>query len=54
MEKDRDEVFSGQFWATSGEWVRRCIAEALALEVRASWDFDDEAEGLRHSPDVEL
>ncbi|KAK5190299.1 hypothetical protein LTR47_005707 [Exophiala xenobiotica] len=51
-EKDRDQVFTGQIWATPGKWARRSMVQALAVEIGDSWDnIDVGGEALGDFPD---
>ncbi|KAJ9501695.1 hypothetical protein H2202_002657 [Exophiala xenobiotica] len=50
--KDRDQVFTGQIWATPGKWARRSMVQALAVEIGDSWDnIDVGGEALGDFPD---
>lgn len=51
-EKDREQVFNGQIWATSEKWARRSIVEALAFKVGDSWEDIKTVGGLREFPDA--
>lgn len=51
-EKDREQVFRGQVWATAGKWARGSMVEALAVEVGDSWEDMDKVGGLGEFPDV--
>ena len=50
-EKDLEQVFDGQPWATLGKWARRSMVEALALEIGDSWEGTDRL-GLGGFPDA--
>ncbi|KIW63917.1 hypothetical protein PV04_08881 [Phialophora macrospora] len=45
-EKDREQVFSGQIWATPKKWARKSIMEVLALEIGDIWGGIEGVEGL--------
>ena len=51
-EKDREQVFNGQIWATPGNWARRSMVEALALEIGDSWEDIEAVGGLGEFPDA--
>jgi hypothetical protein len=49
-EKDREEVLSGQIWASPGKWARKSMVAALALEVGDSWEGIEAVGGLGEFP----
>ncbi|KAF2183511.1 hypothetical protein K469DRAFT_710703 [Zopfia rhizophila CBS 207.26] len=51
-EMDREQVLSGQIWASPGKWARRSMVEALALEVGDSWEGIEAVGGLGEFPDA--
>ena len=51
-EKDREQVFNGQIWATPGKWARKSMVKALALEIGDSWEDIEAVEGLGEFPDA--
>lgn len=51
-EKDREQVFSGQIWASPGKWARKSMVEALALEVGDCWEGIEGVGGLGEFPNV--
>lgn len=51
-DKDREQVFGGQIWASPGKWARRSMVEALALEVGDSWEGVERVGGLGEFPNA--
>ena len=51
-EKDREQVFNGQIWATPGKWARRSMLKVLALEIGDSWEDIEAVGGLGEFPDA--
>jgi hypothetical protein len=51
-EKDREQVFNGQIWATPGKLARRSMVGALALEIGDSWEDIEAVGGLGEFPDA--
>jgi hypothetical protein len=51
-EKDREQVFNGQIWATPKKWARRSMMEAMAMEIGDSWEDIEAVGGLGEFPDA--
>jgi hypothetical protein len=49
-EKDREQVFNGQIWATPKKWARKSMMEILASEIGDSWGSIEGVEGLGDFP----
>ena len=49
-QRDRDQVFMGQIWATPGKWARKSMVEALAVEMGDKWEEEDDGGALAELP----
>lgn len=51
-EKDRQQIFTGQIWATPSKWARRSMIQAIALEYGDVWEGAEAVSGLGEFEDA--
>jgi HNH endonuclease len=51
-ERDREQVFNGQIWATPEKWARKSMVKALAVEIGDSWGDIEAVGGLGEFADA--